>query len=134
MGAGVEVELNKVTRAALRAAADYASTDLSLLDAFVLGEPHRLALAEQEQVPELLKAAAAFGYTGALQQLIATEPAKEVLDEAVYGAAICGRTDAIAMLLEAGAAITYESSVRRLADSIHSPPSSLVAFRSYLDH
>jgi hypothetical protein len=63
VGAGAEAELNKVTRAALAAAALFASFDLSLLDAFVLGEPHLLKLVKPQQVPQLLPAAAAFGYT-----------------------------------------------------------------------
>ena len=112
VGAGVEVELNKVTRAALNAAANFASDDLSLLDAFVLGEPHLLKLAKPQQVPSLLPAAAAFGYTGALLELLATKPSSQVLDEALYMTAGCGRTEALAVLLEAGAATTDETEVR----------------------
>ena len=112
VGAGAEAELNKVTRAALAAAASFASRDLSLLDAFVLGEPHLLKLAEPQEVPNLLRAAAAFGYTGALLELLATKPSSQVLDKALAQAATCGRTEALAVLLEAGAATTFETSVR----------------------
>jgi len=112
VGAGAEAELNKVTRAALAAAAMAASTDLSLLDAFVLGEPHLLKLAKPQQVPELLLAAAAFGYTGALLELLATKPSSQVLDEALSRAAECGRIEALSVLLEAGAATTFETAVR----------------------
>jgi len=111
VGAGAEAELNKVTRAALAAAAAFAEVDLSLLDAFVLGEPHLLKLAKPQQVPDLLRAAAAFGYTGALLELLATKPSSQVLDFALYTAASCGRTEALAVLLEAGAATTFEIAV-----------------------
>ena len=112
VGAGAEAELNKVTRAALAAAAGIAGVDLSLLDAFVLGEPHLLKLAKPQQVPDLLQAAAAFGYTGALLELLATKPSSQVLDDALSRAASCGRTEALAVLLEAGAATTFETAVR----------------------
>jgi transglutaminase-like putative cysteine protease len=69
VGAGVEVELNKVTRAALAAASLFASADLTLLVAYLLGEPHLLKLATPQQMPKLLQAAAAFGYTEALLEL-----------------------------------------------------------------
>jgi hypothetical protein len=111
VGAGAEAELNKVTRAALAAAALFASDYLSLLDAFVLGEPHLLKLAKPQQVPELVEAAAAFGYTGALLELLATKPSSQVLDDALSRAAECGRTEALAVLLEAGAATTFEIAV-----------------------
>ncbi len=112
VGAGCEDELNKVTRAALRAAADHTSDDLSLLDAFVLGEPLLLKLATPQQVPDLLKAAAAFGYTEALLELLATKPASRVLDEALFRATACGRNEALEELLEAGATTTFELAVR----------------------
>ena len=112
VGAGAEAELNKITRAALNAAAMAAETDLSLLDAFVLGELHLLKLAEPQQVPNLLGAAAAFGYTEALLELLATKPSSQVLDGALSMAAQCGRTEALAVLLEAGAATTFETAVR----------------------
>ena len=112
VGAGCEAELNKVTRAALGAAELFASDDLSLLDAFVLGEPHLLKLATPQQVPNLLNAAAAFGYTEALLELLSTKPASEVLDKALFSAALCGRTEALEKLLEAGATTTFELPVR----------------------
>ena len=112
VGAGCEAELNKVTRAALGAAELFASDDLSLLDAFVLGEPHLIKLATPQQVPYLLKAAAAFGYTEALLELLATKPASRVLDHALFRAAACDRTEALAELLKAGATTTFELPVR----------------------
>ena len=112
VGAGYEVELNKVARAALAAAAQFASTDISLLDAFVLGEPQRLALVKPNQIDVLLKAASGFGYTEAVRALVATKPAASTLDNAVWMAAQCGRTEALKVLLEAGAYTTFETDVR----------------------
>ena len=112
VGAGNEAEVNNVTRAALDAAALFASDDLSLLYAFVLGEPHLLKLATPQQMPKLLQAAAAFGYTEALLELLATKPASQVLDVALLSATGCGRTEALEKLLEAGATTTFELAVR----------------------
>jgi len=112
VGAGYEVELNKVARAALAAAAEFASNDTSLLDAFVLGEPQRLALVKPNQIDVLLKAASGFGYTEAVRALVATKPSASTLDNAVWMAAQCGRTEALKVLLEAGAYTTFETDVR----------------------
>ncbi len=124
VGAGAEAELNKVTRAALAAAASFASVDLSLLDAFVLGEPHLLKLAKLRQVPNLVGAAASFGYTEALLELLATKPASQVLDVALFRASGCGRTEAIAVLLEAGATTTFENEVGRPSSFIENAHSN----------
>jgi len=114
VGAGFEAQLNKTTRAALAVAAIFAAYDVSLLDAFVLGEPQRLKLATPSQVPALLNAASGFGYTEAVQALMATKPAASALDSAVYTAAECGRNEVLELLLEAGAATTHTNSVKRL--------------------
>lgn len=112
VGAGFEVELNKVTRAALDAAALFASIDLSPLDAFLLGERNPFLKATREQASVLFLAAASFGYTEAVLELIAIEPTVRLLfDDALSLAARCGRTETVKTLLIKGAATTAEDAV-----------------------
>jgi len=111
VGAVNEDKLNNVTRAALAVAGKFAKNDTSLLDAFVLGEPQRLALAKPKQIDVLLDAASGFGYTEAVRALVASRPSASALDRAVLTAAQCGRTEALTVLLEAGATTTFETHV-----------------------
>jgi len=111
IGAGMEDELNRTARAALSAAAIAAGEDVSLLDAFVLGEPHLLDGVADDAISSLVDNAVAFGYTPAVDVLLKREPPAQVLAKAVYIAAECGRIEALQLLLDARAATNYRGEV-----------------------
>ena len=107
IGAGMEDELNRAARSALSAAAVAAGEDVSVLDAFVLGEPELLDAVAEEQVDTLLLNAVAFGYTVVVNVLLKREPSAQVLAKAVYTAADIGRKEALKLLLKACASTDY---------------------------
>ncbi len=113
IGVGMENELNRAARAALSAAAEAAGEDVSVLDAFVLGENKLLDEVHDNQVASLLVNAVAFGYTLAVSELLKREPSAQVkvLAKAVYTAAECGRKEALKLLLDAGAETNYRGKV-----------------------
>ena len=107
IGAGMEDELNRAARAALSAAAVAAGEDVSVLDAFVLGEPQLLDTVAGGQIDTLLHNAVAFGYTSAVGELLKRAPSAQVLAKAVYTAVDIGRKEALRLLLEANAGTDY---------------------------
>ena len=111
VGLGKEAELNRAARAALSAAAMAAGEDVSVLDAFVLGEPELLDGVAEDKIDKLLLNAVAFGYTSAVGALLQRRPSAEALAKAVYASAECGRRESLLMLLEAHAAIDYRGEV-----------------------
>jgi hypothetical protein len=112
IGPGKEDDLNRAARAALSAAAIAAGEDVSVLDAFVLGEPELLdAVAEGKTLESLLLNAVAFGYTSAVGVLLKREPSAQVLAKAVYTAADCARTGALKLLLKERAATNFSGEV-----------------------
>jgi hypothetical protein len=112
IGAGKEDDLNRAARAALSAAAIAAGEDVSVLDAFVLGEPELLdAVAEGKTLESLLLNAVAFGYTSAVGVLLKRARSAQVLAKAVYTAADCARTGALKLLLKERAATNFSGEV-----------------------
>ena len=111
IGAGMEDELNRTARAALSAAAIATGQDVSVLDAFVLGEPQLLDTAAAGQIDKLLDNAVAFGYTVVVGVLLKREPSAQVLAKAVYTAVDIGRKEALKLLLKARAATDYRDEV-----------------------
>ena len=117
IGPGKEDDLNRAARAALSAAAIAAGEDVSVLDAFVLGEPELLdAVAEGKTLESLLLNAVAFGYTSAVGVLLKREPSAQVLAKAVYTAADCARTGALKLLLKERAATNFSGEVSHHQD------------------
>ena len=103
IGAGMEDELNRAARSALSTAAVAAGEDMSVLDAFVLGEPELLDTVAGGQIDALLLNAVACGYTVVVGVLLKREPSAQVLAKAVYTAVDVGRKEALTLLLEANA-------------------------------
>jgi len=112
VNAGKKDELNRFTRDALSAAAIAAGKDLTLLDAFVLGEPELLDTVAEDEVATLFLCAVAFGHTSAVHELLKRKPSAEVLAKAVYTAVECGRKEALEVLLGANAATNFRDKVR----------------------
>ena len=81
----------------------YVNSDLSRLDAFVLGEVEPLASAPESEIPLLLRAAASFGYCEALSLLLTRNPNAGVLGKALINASECGKALAVQILLLVGA-------------------------------
>jgi len=111
VGPGEEEELNRATRAALSAAAKTAGEDVSVLDAFVLGDRSLLDGVAEAEVSKLLLNAVAFGYTIAVGVLLKRGCSVEVLAKAVYMASDCGRKEALNLLLEARATTEFRGEV-----------------------
>jgi len=107
IGAGMEDELNCAAHIALSAAAIAAGEDVSLLDAFVLGESNVLDAVAEDKVEMLLLNAVAFGYTLAVGVLLKRVLSVHVLAKAVYNAAECSRTEALKLLLNESAATNF---------------------------
>ena len=106
-----EDDLNRAARAALSAAAIAAGEDVSVLDAFVLGEPELLDEVAEGQIDTLIFNAVAFGYTPAVSVLLKRKPSAQVLAKAVYTAADCARTGALKLLLKERAATNFSGEV-----------------------
>lgn len=90
VGPGQEENLNRAAQAALSATALAAGVDVSLLAAFVLGEPELLDGAASE-LDELFLTAVNFGYTSAVSALLKRDISTKVLAEAVYASVDLGR-------------------------------------------
>jgi len=111
IGAGMEGELNRAARSALSAATIAAGEDVSVLDAFVLGDRQLLDGVTEDHIVSLLPNAVAFGYTLAVKALLKRKLSAEVLAKAVYTAAECGRKEALKLLINATAATNYRGKV-----------------------
>ena len=132
IGAGMEDELNRATRAALSAAATAAGMDVHVLDAFVLGEPAELLSFAKGQVDSLFLNAVAFGYTLAVAELLKREPSAEILAKAVFTAAEIGRKGTLQLLLNARAATNFRDEVTHRCSNVRLQYSDHIALRFHM--
>ena len=108
-----QASLQRVTVNALSAAYPFAEVDISRLKDFVLNDIKRFEGVPKGEVRSLLRAAAAFGATGAVRMLLSQQPSAQALGLALFGASECGRVGneqdegVIDVLLKAGADVNF---------------------------